>query len=162
MGWNLLWRWPKPWRIREELYEWGKEAKCFSILATRLSPSWYKLPWPAWFRKSVVTLFPSFSREAGGTPTCSLNGALEQRGWGVNTLKWKCLHWIRMLGKVFTCFLRSFWVYSLQVTVCRKYMRTFWLHRLNSCVCVFWPHTPMSSVGDCTFQVPWGAWLHWW
>ena len=51
-------------------------------------------------------------------------------------MKWKCLDWIHMLGKVFTCLLRSFWVYSLQVTVCRKYMRTSWLHSLNSCVCV--------------------------
>lgn len=87
----------------------------FLSLATCVSPSWYKLPWPAWFRRSVA--FVAFlSRKLEGplpgnsSSACTLNGALEQRGAeGLGLLSALDLY----ARKVFTCFLRSFWVYSL-------------------------------------------------
>lgn len=65
-------------------------------------------------------------------PACILEGTLEVKGYRVNALKLNHLDGIN-LGKFFTCFLRSFWVSSLQATACRKacLQKTIWLHHVN-------------------------------
>lgn len=113
--------------------------KCFSSLATHISPAW-SIPRGLRGLRGCGYLISFFlQRRWRGTPhppatrfpisqclSCLyLEWNTGVRRCGVKALKLNSLHGIQALGKFFTCSLRSFWVSSFQVSSCRKTCRPF-------------------------------------